>query len=80
MVDEAGAKRGKWRISELLKAVYVDRMAVPKPEAYKDQDVVCDMLIDLMHWCETESIDFDETLTRAARHFDRHRSKRSFLN
>ena len=31
---------------------------------------LCDLLCDLMHWCDRNEFDFDDELSRARRHYD----------
>jgi hypothetical protein len=31
---------------------------------------LCDLLCDLMHWCDRNDLDFDDQLSRARRHYD----------
>ena len=35
-----------------------------------EEDVVCDFLCDLMHWCDRNNNDFDKELARAAHHYE----------
>lgn len=35
-----------------------------------DEDALCDLLCDLMHWCDRDALDFDRELNRAKMHYD----------
>ena len=35
-----------------------------------DQDAACDLLCDLMHWCDRNGFDFQHELNRARLHYE----------
>ncbi len=35
-----------------------------------DEDCLCDLLCDLMHWCDRNDVDFVAALTRARMHYE----------
>jgi len=38
--------------------------------ATDDEDVVCDLLADMMHWCDLNGKDFDAELSRGRMHYE----------
>jgi len=46
-------------IHEFLQLTYTDQ-----------EDALCDLLADLMHWCDEHQFDFDNELRRARGHYE----------
>jgi hypothetical protein len=55
-------KRAEWAAQAL--AAFIERTNTD------EQDAVCDLLADLIHWCDRHGIAFDDQLARARYHYD----------
>ena len=55
-------KRAEW--AALALAAFIERTNTD------EQDAVCDLLADLMHYCDRHEISFDDQLARARYHYD----------
>lgn len=60
--ENMNGKRAAWAANAL--AVFMAETGVDK------EDALCDLLADLMHWCDRNDDDFDKALNRARWHYD----------